>query len=221
MMHHQPGTEPLPTMRGVAPLHAAVVTPKSRAVFARENGELPDDSIQFSLEGGKFFPETSGGLADPLAPTDIVNRAPPRDGHIASGDVETHPIMPIPAAAVLNEPGAERWPKHDVKAGQELETIWSFHARHKSRRWKAFITRAGWNPEAPLSRAQFDLTPLPGGVEYQQQPFWDHDDMTPDSPFRVSFALPDGYTGYHVLLIAWEVADTANAFYQVIDLNFA
>lgn len=26
--------------------------------------------------------------------------------------------------------------------------------------------------------------------------------------------------GYHVLLAGWEVANTGNAFYQVIDLNF-
>ncbi|MBA4152342.1 MAG: chitin-binding protein [Acinetobacter sp.] len=44
--------------------------------------------------------------------------------------------------------------------------------------------------------------------------------MKPANPTVHNVPLPER-TGYHVLLAVWEVADTGNAFYQVVDLEFA
>jgi chitin-binding protein len=90
---------------------------------------------------------------------------------------------------------------------------------HKSRRWKFFITRPGWDPEKPLSREQFDLTPLEGGEDYDGQPFSGHGLLPPD-PHQLQVELPAMHSGYHVLLAIWEVAETGYAIYQVIDLDF-
>lgn len=193
------------------PRHGRVITPRSRAVIMREDHNAFDASIPNSLEAGKFFPLTASGLADPLAPQDGVNATPPADGKIASAG--------NPNASILDAPGAH-WAKHSVQPLQPLEISWSYSAIHTTRRWNYFITKPGWNPDAPLSRAQFHEEPF-HTVELTWQPYWEYGaELTPSDPTVHSLHLPD-YRGYHVLLAVWEVANTAMAFYQVIDLDFS
>jgi chitin-binding protein len=165
------------------------------------------------LESGKFFPATEGGLRDPFAPDDVVNVQPPRDGRIASAGQDF--------AVSLDEPKSD-WRKHPVDSGQNFQVSWSYHAPHKTRRWNYFITRDGWDPSRPLARDQFESAPIFTDQLTDQltgQPYWSADLMPPD-PTKHTFRLPRR-KGYHVLLAVWEVADTGNAFYQVIDLDFS
>ncbi|MGW1496939.1 lytic polysaccharide monooxygenase auxiliary activity family 9 protein, partial [Streptomyces sp. NPDC002402] len=121
--------------------------------------------------------------------------------------------------AKLDEPDSRQdWHKHPVAAGKALDITWNYHAPHKTRRWNYFLTKSDWDPAAPLTRAQFDLEPI---ATYQNtgQPYWSAEDLVPEDPTVHSVALPRDREGYHVLLSVWEVADTGNAFYQVIDLN--
>lgn len=193
-----------------APRHGRVITPRSRAVIMREDHNAFDESIPNSLEAGKFFPLIESGLTDPLAQHDVANIAPPADGKIASAG--------NPNASILDAPGTH-WAKHSVQPLQALELSWSYSALHRTRRWNYFITQPGWNPDAPLSRAQFHTEPF-HTVELTWQPHWDYiPELTPAQPTVHSLHLPD-YRGYHVLLAVWEVADTSMAFYQVIDLDF-
>lgn len=192
------------------PRHGRVITPRSRAVIMREDHDAFDESIPNSLEAGKFFPQTASNLTDPHAPQDSRNALPPADGKIASAG--------NPNAAILDEPGAH-WAKHSVQRLQALELSWNYSAVHRSRRWNYFITKPDWNPDAPLARSQFDATPF-HSVQLAWQPHWEYGpELTPANPTVHTLHLPD-YSGYHVLLAVWEVADTAMAFYQVIDLDF-
>lgn len=96
---------------------------------------------------------------------------------------------------------------------------WHFTANHATRRWNYFMTKEDWNPERVLSRDQFEAEPF-YTVQINLQPFWEHTDaMMPSSPTVHDVPLPQR-EGYHVLLAVWEVANTGNAFYQVIDLDF-
>ena len=195
-----------------APRHGKIFRPQSRAEFLVEAGDLPDWQAN-ELEGGKFFPETRGDLPDPTARTDVKNSPPPADGLIASGGHTD-------ARAKLNEPGTQ-WRKHDVKSGQELTISWSHEAPHKTRRWNYFLTRDGWDPQKPLSREQFEQAPF-AHFANTYEPYWGADaenQLMPPDPTNHKLALPPK-NGYHVLLAIWEVADTRNAFYQVIDLDF-
>lgn len=192
----------------ISPRHGRVSTPKSRAVFAREMGLLPDDSVAFSLESGKFFPALTGGLQDPLAREDVANREPPPDGKIASAG--------YPAAAVLDEPRPD-WQKHEVRAGEKFTVSWDYSAAHPSRRWNYFLTKPGWDSSTPLARRDFDDKPF-YKVENTLQPHGQHSaELMPPRPTVHEFILPN-QQGYQVLLAVWEVCNTAAAFYQVIDL---
>ncbi len=189
--------------------HGHIATPESRAYFAWQEGRLNAGQLN-QCEAGKFFPATERGLSDIVAPTDTANALPPPDGKIASanqGDGE-----------FLDEPGTH-WKKHSVRASEVMTFTWTYTASHTTRRYNYFITRKDWNPSLPLSRAQFEAEPF-FRVEFTEQPFWSHTDvLRPAGPTTHNVPLPQR-TGYHVLLAVWEVADTGNAFYQVIDLDF-
>jgi chitin-binding protein len=181
---------------------ASVTVPASRSDQAP--GPYP------SLESGKFFPGTFAGRMDPAAPTDAPNNTPPLDGQIASaGNV---------AAFDLDMPGSH-WAKQSVTSGREVDITWSFTAVQLTRRFSYFLTRDGWDPGQPLSRTQFEDQPF-HTVENTEQPFWENRSaLTPHNPTTHSLRLPQR-AGYQVLLAVWEVADTGNATYQVIDLDF-
>jgi chitin-binding protein len=189
--------------------HGHVFSPESRATFAYLDGKLGYYDTN-SLEAGKFFPATASGLTDNAAPTDIPNAAPPADGEIASAG--------FPAALFLDEPGTH-WKKHTVRAGDAIRFSWNYSARHASRRYNYFITKHDWNPHEKLSRSQFETEPF-HKVESLLQPYWEHEDgLWPPAPTTHEIVLPER-VGYHVVLAVWEVANTGNAFYQVVDLEF-
>ncbi|MEV7007063.1 lytic polysaccharide monooxygenase auxiliary activity family 9 protein [Streptosporangium sp. NPDC051022] len=186
------------------PRHGGVSSPPSRA-----NIYLPEWQAA-GLEAGKFFPALNPGLSDPFAPDDVPNVTPPADGRIASAGHDF--------AAQLDETRAD-WDKHPARVGEVLEVVWNFEVPHKTRRFNYFLTVDGWNPDKPLARAQFGSRPI-ATYQNNEQPFWDHD-LMPADPTVHRVSLPEDRRGYHVLLAVWEVADTGNAFYQVIDLDLA
>lgn len=189
--------------------HGNVFSPKSRAYFAWEKGQI-DTGMLNQREAGKFFPASTSGVTDAFAPTDSPNALPPRDGEIASANQGN--------GRVLDAPGTH-WEKHNVESSQILPISWYYSAQHATRRWNYFITKSDWNPNQPLSRSQFDEKPF-YQVQLNEQPFWSHGaTLNPPNPTVHNIMLPVR-TGYHVLLAVWEVANTGNAFYQVIDLNF-
>lgn len=88
---------------------------------------------------------------------------------------------------------------------------WKLTANHATASWKYYITKPNWNPNAALTRDSFDLTPF-CSVNYggTQPPF----------SYSNSCNVPER-SGYHIIMAVWEVADTPNAFYNVIDANFS
>ena len=189
--------------------HGHVFSPSSRAHFEWLAGRLDLGALN-QRESGKFFPLTAGGLRDTFAKDDDANVPPPPDGKIASANQLT--------GAVLDETGSH-WQKHDVRSGEILDISWNFSAKHATRRWNYFITKADWDPAKVLSRDQFEVEPF-YTVQINLQPHWAHgEQMLPASPTTHGVPLPKRL-GYNVCLAVWEVANTSMAFYQVIDLNF-
>ncbi len=189
--------------------HGHIFSPESRPYFAWKEGKIDKGALN-QIEAGKFFPALQGGLNDTSFPTDVPNATPPKDGQIASGGQ-------IPSL-LLDQPGTQ-WKKHKVKSGEDLTISWDYTAAHTTRRWNYFITKPSWNPNQVLSRSQFEEKPF-YQVQLNHEPFWAHtSELKPPIPTTHKVALPIR-EGYHVLLAVWEVADTGNAFYQVIDLDF-
>ncbi|GGY46724.1 GlcNAc-binding protein A [Bacterioplanes sanyensis] len=127
----------------------------------------------------------------------------PADGKIASGGNA--------GFAPLDVQTSSRWSKTAV-AGGPIEIEWTFTAPHVSRDFRYFITKPGWNPNEPLTRNSFSSDPFCTHDGKQQQPA---------NPLRHNCYLPANLSGYHVLLGVWDVGDTVNSFYQVVDLTIA
>ncbi|MCM3630844.1 lytic polysaccharide monooxygenase [Paenibacillus glycanilyticus] len=126
--------------------------------------------------------------------------AGPADGKIASANG---------AFPKLDEQSATRWAKVNISSGTNTFT-WKLTANHSTASWKYYITKPTWNPNAALTRDSFDLTPFCSVAYNGAQPPFSYSN-TCNVPQR---------SGYQVILAVWEVADTANAFYNVIDVNF-
>jgi chitin-binding protein len=123
----------------------------------------------------------------------------PADGQLASAGNKS--------AAKLDEQSAERWVKNDVGTGT-VKVDWKFTAPHKTSQWRYFMTRADWDPNDKLQRSDFELI---GTVTH---------DGTPASTNPVhTITIPEDRTGYHVIYAVWDIADTSNAYYNVIDVN--
>jgi len=128
----------------------------------------------------------------------------PPDGKIASAG--------RPQFSALDQPGPERWLRNNFKPNQEVPFVWRITAAHATENWRVFITKKNWDTDKPLARSQFDLSKpicekkvdgsVSGNVETLK-----------------GCKIPSGYQGYHVLLAIWDIADTGNAFYQVVDAN--
>ena len=125
----------------------------------------------------------------------------PADGVIAGAA--------LPQFGELNEQTSSRWNKRPMTAGAN-QFAWQFTANHASRNWRYYITKAGWNPNQKLSRASFELTPFCTASGNGVQP-----------PMQVTHScnVPQR-SGYQVILGVWEVADTPNSFYNMVDVMF-
>lgn len=121
----------------------------------------------------------------------------PADGQIAGGGV----------FAELNEQSAERWHKVTLKGGKNTFK-WYLTAQHATSEWKYYITKKDWDPNKPLTRDVLE-------------PIYSINDGGKKPPQSVlhELSLPTDRSGYHLILGVWEIADTGNAFYQVIDVN--
>ncbi|PEC82276.1 chitin-binding protein [Bacillus cereus] len=123
----------------------------------------------------------------------------PVDGQIASAGGKF--------GGVLDQQTDNRWFKNTIIGGENTFT-WKYTAPHLTSKWHYYITKKGWNPNTALTRADFE--PI-GTVQ--------HDGSAASNHLTHKINVPTDRSGYHVILAVWDVADTANAFYNVIDVN--
>ncbi|WP_433335613.1 lytic polysaccharide monooxygenase auxiliary activity family 9 protein [Spirillospora sp. CA-294931] len=167
--------------------HGYTTNPPSRSSLCANGTVKNCGPIQWepqSVEGPKGFPQSGPG-----------------DGRIcAAGDSRWAP---------LDDPRGGAWPAKSVSAGAFTFT-WRLTAVHATTSFRYFITRDGWNPSQPLTRAALESQPFLQKTYGGQRP-----------PSTVSHpgTLPSK-SGRHLILAVWDIADTANAFYSCADVTF-
>ncbi|MBY0600191.1 lytic polysaccharide monooxygenase [Bacillus bingmayongensis] len=168
--------------------HGFVEKPGSRAALCSQNYgalNLNCGNVMYepqSLEARKGFPQDG-----------------PTDGKIASAGGLF--------GGILDQQTPDRWFKNTITGGANTFT-WKYTATHPTSKWHYYITKKGWDPNKPLTRA--DLEPI-GTVE--------HDGSQATNNLTHTINVPTDRSGYHVILAVWDVYDTSNAFYNVIDVN--
>lgn len=170
------------------PRHGYMSFPKSRAVVCREEGM--GGAIQWepqSVEAPKGFP-----------------KAGPPDGQLASGG-----HAKFSALDGVLDPKGRPWKAAVVPRNRLAQWNWWLTATHKTTKFEYWVTRDGWDQNAPLTRASFDPDPFltvqwDGSLPVQAISHWGR---TPDK------------TGRHVIYGVWTIDDTAMAFYQACDVE--
>jgi chitin-binding protein len=125
----------------------------------------------------------------------------PADGVICSGGVSRF--------AELDNPRNGTWPTTRVSAGSRNVT-WNFTARHATTSYRYFITKQNWNPTQKLTRAALESTPFTNVPK---------NGARPGETETHSIKIPSR-SGRQLILAVWDIADTGNAFYSCIDVQF-
>eukprot|EP01064_Diplonema_japonicum_P004570 TRINITY_DN12_c1_g1_i8.p1 TRINITY_DN12_c1_g1~~TRINITY_DN12_c1_g1_i8.p1 ORF type:complete len:232 (+),score=70.14 TRINITY_DN12_c1_g1_i8:47-742(+) len=168
--------------------HGYVKSPPSRGYACNQKMNSGCGAVQYepqSVEGPDRYPASG-----------------PPDGALASAGSGTW--------SPLNEQSSTRWAKTAASAGL-TEFTWQFTANHVTLDWRYYITKDGWNQNAPLGRGSFEDAPFcsaAGGM------------VKPPMVTTHSCTLPSK-SGYHVVLAIWDVGDTAASFYNAVDLDFS
>lgn len=156
------------------------------------------------IQSGKYFPQLNGGLYDFRYKWDAANNVPPADGYIASAGIQVN--------GWLDDPGIG-WNQLSIVNPNSIFVWQIYNDLKRIRRFNYFITKDGWNPYLRLSRNQFEVNPI-----YVRESTTINGEY-PDTPTIHAIKLPYKI-GYHVMLGVMEIAETGNAFYQVVDLDF-
>ncbi|MFF0504095.1 lytic polysaccharide monooxygenase [Streptomyces fimicarius] len=173
---------------GSAQSHGYTDSPISRQQLCGDGTVRNCGQIQWeppSVEGPKGFPA-----------------AGPRDGLICAGGNQRF--------AELDDPRGGAWPASRVSAGASHTFRWRITARHATTDFRYYVTKDGYDPAKPLTRA--DLEPQP----FLTVPFGGRQ---PGSTVTHAGALPQK-SGKHLILGVWTIADTGNAFYACSDVTF-
>lgn len=126
------------------------------------------------------------------------------------------PSAGLPNYSKLDQQTASRWVKTSITTG-EYNFKWVITAKHKTNRFRYYMTKPGWNPNVPLTMDEMELIGVVG------QPIGD--DLPPGQGFPVNdtethaIKIPADRKGYHIIYSVWDINDTTNSFYQAIDVN--
>jgi predicted carbohydrate-binding protein with CBM5 and CBM33 domain len=178
-------------MAQAAMAHGYVANPPSRAYLCQQAKNVNCGGVQYEPQS------VEGPDGDPRFPV-----GGPPDGEIAGAGNSTW--------SPLNEQTSDRWVKTDITAGETRTFTWAFTAAHSTRDIRYFITKNGWNPNMPLTRAELETKPF---CEYS------FNGATADTKPSTICTIPADHKGYHVILGVWDVADTASSFYSAVDVN--
>ncbi len=190
-----------------AAAHGYVAQPKSRAVLCTAGaGSLNTNcgNVAYEPQSLEYGPSVNHHYHGSYCPGDFT-QCGPADATIAAAGMA--------GFGQLNEQSATRWSKNPIKPGPNTFS-WHYTAGHATSYYLFFITKKDWNPNQPLTRDSFDLTPLLREDAHGARP-------PSGATTQHTVNIPADHTGYHVILANWKIADTAATFYQVIDVNIS
>lgn len=154
---------------------------------------LANKGINVSVGAVQFEPQSIEG------PKGFPSASGPADGKIAGAG----------KYAAMDVQTDTRWQKVPLNSGPNV-VEWTLTAPHQTASWDYYITKKGWDPNKPLASSDFELLKHINGAN-----------LTPEKVVKQQIDIPSDREGYYVILGVWNIADTTNAFYQVIDANIS
>ncbi|XP_076653030.1 AA10 family lytic polysaccharide monooxygenase CBP21-like [Halictus rubicundus] len=190
-------------LKQITTFHGYVSGPASRASLCQLRVNQDCGLIVYepqSIEAPKGFPNSPGS---------------PPDGKIASGNNSRF--------KKLDDYGKNRWSSVEFprlscynETHVYFNLTWFLTARHSTDTIRAFVSNENYDTAKPLSRSQLDLSPL---CQFELN------GKIPPHELILMCTMPKGRLEELkkrkelLLLSVWDINDTGNAFYQVIDLK--
>jgi chitin-binding protein len=180
-----------------AQAHGYISEPASRDYMCRLGSNTGCGAVQYEPQS---VGETHKGFP----------AAGPEDGKIPSAGNTSFSAVDVQTAS--------RWTRHEL-TDRTLKVQWHYTAAHRTTKWEYFVSKQGWNPNAPLTRETFELTPFCVVDGKGEVPI--DGPMGGHGPGKVKHEcqIPADRTGHHVVLGIWTVDDTAMAFHKIIDVD--
>ncbi|MFH8618753.1 lytic polysaccharide monooxygenase [Streptomyces sp. NPDC017979] len=172
---------------GSAQGHGYVDSPVSRQQLCGTGAVADCGQVEWepwSVEGPKGFPQRG-----------------PADGAICSGGNARF--------SELDDPRGGAWPTTALQGGQSHNFVWRITARHATTDFRYYVTKDGYDPSKPLTRADLETQP------FLTVPFGG---ARPGATVSHSGVLPQK-SGRHVIVGVWNVDDTDFAFYTCSDVT--
>ena len=193
------------TAASVAVVAISAFAISSRVAYA--HGWVVDDRAWLgSPAGGRLNINMGGVVNEPQSVGELGRRFAVENGHVSLNDAISANSGSIGGFAAMSQYGANRWHR-TIRHGGQNQITWHFTAPHRTHSIVYYITREGWNPDAPLNFADFEyITTFDG---HGQQPPVD---------LTHTINLPTDRAGKHTIFIAWHVADNNVSWYRVMDI---
>ncbi len=153
---------------------------------------LRREGVNLNCGSVVYEPQSLGYLKD-------FPESGPADGKIVSANGQF--------GGILDQQTSARWAKTDVSSGPLL-IGWTYTAAHSTSGWTYYMTVPGWDQNAPLTREEFEKIAT-----------IDHDGSKASTNPDHVINIPSNRISYNVILAVWDISDTVNAFYNVIDVN--
>lgn len=180
-----------------AAAHGYLNDPPSRAFLCQKG-------LNKDCGAAQYEPQSVGETAKGFPATGVP------DGKIASGALSQFSVLDIQSAT--------RWHKTEIK-DRTVSFDWYYKATHPATKYEYFITQNGWNPNAPLTRDSFELTPFCVVDAGARLPTDQPQGSEGAAREKHTCQIPGDRSGHHVMLGIWTVHDTAGAFHNVVDVD--
>jgi predicted carbohydrate-binding protein with CBM5 and CBM33 domain len=107
------------------------------------------------------------------------------------------------------------WPVTHLTAGATIQIKYNKWAAHPGT-FRLYVTKTGWNPNAPLTWSEFESTPFSTATD----PTSVGNPGAVDSFYFWNATLPAGLTGRHIIYSVWARSDSTETFYGCSDVVF-
>lgn len=122
----------------------------------------------------------------------------------------------LKAYSLLDVQTSSRWVKSTISTGL-TDFKWHHTATHKTNRYRYYMTKQGWDQNAPLSWENMELIGIVGNPIGEDYPAGEGFIPAVDETHKIE--VPSDRSGYHVIHSLWDINDTSNSFSQVIDVT--
>jgi len=182
----------------------------SSVIPAYGHGWIVNDRAHLSSNGGGNRNSNMGGVAyEPQSAGEVNSRFAVEEGRVSLNNAISASSGNIGGFPRMSDFGVNRFHRVAMTPGNTTMQWW-FTAPHRTSTIVYYISRPGFNPNAPLNFADFE-----------QIAVFDYHGLPPAQSHTIhthNINIPANRSGAHVIMVAWHVSDNNVSWYRVKDV---